>query len=51
MRGDDENRVYQQAWISHFVVAPPLIVERAEIDEGVAAIDEALGIADAFCES
>lgn len=35
-----------QAWVSHFVVAPPLIVEKAEIDFGVEALDQALGIAD-----
>ena len=35
-----------QAWISHFVVAPPLIVSEAEIDEGVAALDAALAVAD-----
>jgi len=35
-----------QAWVSHFVVAPPLIVSEAEIDQGVAALDAALGIAD-----
>jgi taurine--2-oxoglutarate transaminase len=35
-----------QAWISHFVIAPPLIISEAQIDEGVAALDEALNIAD-----
>ncbi|HEX3470694.1 MAG TPA: aminotransferase class III-fold pyridoxal phosphate-dependent enzyme [Silvibacterium sp.] len=35
-----------QAWISHFVVAPPLIVEKEEIDFGVDALDQALAIAD-----
>ena len=35
-----------QAWVSHFVVAPPLIVEKAEIDFGVEALDQALAIAD-----
>jgi taurine---2-oxoglutarate transaminase len=35
-----------QAWISHFVIAPPLIISEAEIDQGVAALDEALIIAD-----
>src|SRR5271169_239629 len=35
-----------QAWISHFVIAPPLIVEKAEIDFGVEALDQALAIAD-----
>jgi len=36
-----------QAWVSHFVVAPPLIVTKEEIDRGIAALDEHLAIADA----
>ena len=36
-----------QAWISHFVIAPPLIIEKSEIDAGVAALDKSLAIADA----
>ena len=39
--------VFLQAWISHFVVAPPLIISTAEIDIGVNALDNALKIADA----
>jgi taurine--2-oxoglutarate transaminase len=39
--------VYVQAWLSHFVIAPPLIITREQIDHGVAALDEALAIADA----
>jgi taurine--2-oxoglutarate transaminase len=39
--------VYLQAWLSHFVIAPPLIITREQIDCGVAALDEALEIADA----
>src|SRR5271155_4723899 len=35
-----------QAWISHFVVAPPLIVSKEEIDLGVDALDQSLAIAD-----
>jgi len=38
--------VSMQAWISHFVIAPPLIIERAEIDTAVDALDQALAIAD-----
>ncbi len=45
------NGVYLQAWISHFVFAPPLIISKEEIDHGVAAFDEALSIADAEAES
>jgi len=42
--------VVQQAWVSHFVIAPPLIVTEAELDEGIDAMDEALTIADALVE-
>jgi taurine--2-oxoglutarate transaminase len=35
-----------QAWISHFVVAPPLIIEKQEIDFAVDQLDQALAIAD-----
>ncbi len=45
------NGVYLQAWISHFVFAPPLIISREEIDHGVAVFDEALSVADAEVES
>ena len=45
------NGVYMQAWMSHFVIAPPLIITENEIDEGVAAFDEALSIADAEVEA
>ena len=40
------NGVYMQAWMSHFVIAPPLIITKEEIDRAVAAFDEALSIAD-----
>ncbi len=36
-------------WVSHLVISPPLIITEAEIDEGVAALDEALKISDAAC--
>jgi taurine---2-oxoglutarate transaminase len=39
--------VYLQAWMSHFVIAPPLIISEEEIDRGVSALDEALSLADA----
>jgi taurine---2-oxoglutarate transaminase len=41
------NGVYVQAWLSHFVIAPPLIITREQIDHGVAALDGALDMADA----
>jgi taurine--2-oxoglutarate transaminase len=40
-----------QAWVSHFVIAPPLIIEKSEIDIGIAALDDALSIADALVEA
>jgi taurine---2-oxoglutarate transaminase len=36
-----------QAWVSHFIIAPPLIVTKEEIDLGIATLDKHLGIADA----
>jgi taurine--2-oxoglutarate transaminase len=39
-----------QAWVSHFVIAPPLIVTKEEIDRGVAALDLHLSIADGLVE-
>lgn len=42
--------VSQQAWISHFVIAPPLIVTEEELDFGINALDECLSIADALVE-
>jgi len=40
-----------QTWISHFVIAPPLIVEKSDIDLGVAALDRALELADQRVEA
>jgi taurine---2-oxoglutarate transaminase len=34
------------SWVSHLVIAPPLIVTEADLDEAVAALDAALTIAD-----
>jgi len=42
-----KNGVTIQAWLSHFVIAPPLIISHEEIDIGVRALDEALTLADA----
>ena len=39
--------VYCIGWVSHLVIAPPLIVTREEIDRGVAVLDTALRVADA----
>jgi taurine--2-oxoglutarate transaminase len=35
-----------QAWVSHFVIAPPLIVTKEELDRGIGALDKHLHIAD-----
>ena len=40
-----------QAWISHFVIAPPLIIEKEEIDFAVEAMDQSLIIADDYVAS
>jgi taurine---2-oxoglutarate transaminase len=38
--------VYCVAWVSHLVVAPPLIVTREELDHGLEVLDRALVLAD-----
>lgn len=40
------NGVFLQAWVSHFVIAPPLIISNEEIDLGVKVLDDALRLAD-----
>ena len=40
-----------QAWVSHFIIAPPLIVTKEEIDRGIATLDKHLAIADALVET
>jgi taurine--2-oxoglutarate transaminase len=42
--------VVMQAWMSHFVLAPPLIVEKEDIDKAVTALDNALVIADGLLD-
>ena len=37
-----------QAWVSHLIIAPPLIVSREELDHGIATLDRHLSIADEF---
>ncbi|MGA7837743.1 MAG: aspartate aminotransferase family protein [Ignavibacteriaceae bacterium] len=41
-----KNGVYMQGWISHFVIAPPLIISEDEIDAAIGALDTALTIVD-----
>jgi taurine---2-oxoglutarate transaminase len=40
------NGVYAMSWLSHFVLGPPLIITEDQIDEGFAAMDHSLEIAD-----
>ena len=42
--------VILQAWVSHFVIAPPLIVTHDEIDFGIATLDKHLALADVLVE-
>jgi taurine--2-oxoglutarate transaminase len=41
-----KNGTYVQSWISHLIIAPPLIVTKEEIDQGVNVVDRALALAD-----
>jgi taurine---2-oxoglutarate transaminase len=45
-----KNGVTVNGWISHFVIAPPLIIEKVEIDIAIAAFDSALKMADDLVE-
>jgi taurine--2-oxoglutarate transaminase len=38
-----------QAWVSHFVIAPPLIVTKEELDRGIDVLDKHLSLADEKC--
>ncbi|MEX1139998.1 MAG: aminotransferase class III-fold pyridoxal phosphate-dependent enzyme [Bacteroidota bacterium] len=38
--------VFLQAWLSHLVIAPPLIITKEEIDLAITALDRSLSIAD-----
>jgi len=41
--------VIVQAWVSHFVIAPPLIITKEEIEHGINTLDRHLHIADEQC--
>jgi taurine---2-oxoglutarate transaminase len=41
-----KERVYCVSWVSHLVIAPPLIVTREELDRGLEVLDRALRVAD-----
>lgn len=38
--------VYAFGWVSHLMVAPPLIIERDELERGLGVLDRALAVAD-----
>ena len=38
--------VYTFAWVSHLLIAPPLIITREELDRGLDVLDRALAVAD-----
>lgn len=40
------NGVFVQSWLSHFIIAPPLIITKEEIDTGIRALDLSLKITD-----
>jgi taurine--2-oxoglutarate transaminase len=41
-----KNGTYVMSWLNYLIIAPPLIVTTDEIDQGVAALDKALVLAD-----
>ena len=41
--------VILQAWVSHFVIAPPLIITGEEIERGINTLDKYLHLADEQC--
>jgi taurine--2-oxoglutarate transaminase len=43
--------VYLMAWYDNLIIAPPLIITEAQVDEAMAILDKALTIADAETES
>ncbi len=43
--------LYISSWVSHFVIAPPLIISKEEIDTAVDIIDEVLAEADSAVEN
>jgi len=48
---DAMNGRVPDAWYDNLIIAPPLIITEAQVDEGIAALDKALEIADAQTES
>lgn len=39
--------VFCMGWVNHLVIAPPLVIDDAQLDEAVAALDASLALADA----
>ncbi len=39
--------VFCVSWVSHLIIAPPLIITREELDRGLEVLDRALAVADA----
>jgi taurine--2-oxoglutarate transaminase len=47
LAGEMQSRgVYVGAWLNHLIIAPPLIVTEAEVDEAVGVLDSVLAVAD-----
>ena len=46
-----KNGVAVQSWISHLVLAPPLIIEHDDIDLAMTMLNFALDISDRFVEA
>ena len=40
------NGTYVSAWLNYLIIAPPLIIEENELDQGVSCLDKSLCIAD-----
>jgi len=43
--------VFCMGWVSHLLIAPPLIVTREELDHGLEVLDRALALADAKADA
>jgi 4-aminobutyrate aminotransferase-like enzyme len=41
-----KNGTFINSWINYLIVAPPLIIKTEEVDQGISALDSALGVAD-----
>jgi taurine--2-oxoglutarate transaminase len=41
-----KNGVFVNSWINYLIVAPPLIINKEELEQGISALDKALEIAD-----